>query len=47
MNEKIYWLWFSGIDDMWSKKMQLLLDSFGSVEEVYKSSKNAPYIWRL
>lgn len=41
MNEKIYWLWFSGIDDMWSKKMQLLLDSFGSVEEVYKSSKNA------
>ena len=41
MDEKSYWLWFSFIDDMWSKKMQIFLDRFGSVEEIYKASRNS------
>ena len=41
MGDKFYWLWFSFIDDMWSKKMEIFLDVFGSVEEIYKADKDS------
>ena len=41
MNEKMYWLWLSGIDNMWSKKMEILINRFGSAEEIYKASKKS------
>lgn len=39
MNDKMYWLWLSGIDNMWSKKIEILIKRFGSAEEIYKASK--------
>ena len=38
MNDKMYWLWLSGIDNMWSKKIEILIKRFGSAEEIYKAS---------
>ena len=40
MDEKIYWIWLSGIDDMWSKKMEVLFDYFTCASEIYEANEN-------